>query len=104
MGFGTSKAGVAAFGNAPSLLGSLGSSYVGHWVGDVVTLGDWHVIGPFDWANGRAYDIAYAPEKGPIDLKATYDGVRGKVSVEPVDRAALPTLKRDPQTGEYRPG
>ena len=39
MGFGTSKAGVAAFGNAPSLLGTLGSSYVGHWVGDVVTLG-----------------------------------------------------------------
>jgi hypothetical protein len=31
------------------------------------------------------------------------DRVRGKVSVEPVDRAALPTLKRDPQTGEYRP-
>ena len=39
MGFGTSKAGVAAFGNAPSLLGELGSSYVGHWVGDVITLG-----------------------------------------------------------------
>jgi amino acid transporter len=39
MGFGTSKAGVTAFGNAPSLLGALGSSYVGHWVGDVVTLG-----------------------------------------------------------------
>jgi amino acid transporter len=39
MGFGTSKAGVAAFGNAPSLLGALGSSYVGHWVGDVITLG-----------------------------------------------------------------
>jgi amino acid transporter len=39
MGFGTSKAGVTAFGNAPSLLGELGSSYVGHWVGDVITLG-----------------------------------------------------------------
>ena len=39
MGFGTSKAGVTNFINAPSLLGALGSSYVGHWVGDVVTLG-----------------------------------------------------------------
>jgi hypothetical protein len=36
-------------------------------------------------------------------VNAELDGVRGKVSVEPVDRAALPTLKRDPQTGEYRP-
>ncbi len=39
MGFGTDKAGVAAFTNSPSLLGDLGSSYVGHWVGDVITLG-----------------------------------------------------------------
>jgi hypothetical protein len=39
MGFGTGKAGVAKFGNSPSLLGDLGSSYVGHWVGDVITLG-----------------------------------------------------------------
>ena len=39
MGFGTSKAGVTAFTNAPSLLGALGSSYVGNWVGDVITLG-----------------------------------------------------------------
>jgi amino acid transporter len=39
MGFGTDKAGVAAFGSSPSLLGDLGSSYVGHWVGDVITLG-----------------------------------------------------------------
>jgi amino acid transporter len=39
MGFGTSKAGVTAFINSPSLLGELGSSYVGHWVGDVITLG-----------------------------------------------------------------
>jgi hypothetical protein len=36
-------------------------------------------------------------------VNAELDGVPGKVSVEPVDRAALPTLKRDPQTGEYRP-
>jgi amino acid transporter len=39
MGFGTSTAGVTAFVNSPSLLGDLGSSYVGHWVGDVITLG-----------------------------------------------------------------
>jgi amino acid transporter len=39
MGFGTSAAGVKAFINAPSLLGALGSSYVGNWVGDVITLG-----------------------------------------------------------------
>ena len=39
MGFGTSPAGVKAFTNSPSLLGDLGSSYVGHWVGDVITLG-----------------------------------------------------------------
>ncbi len=39
MGFGAGKTGVTAFINSPSLLGDLGSSYVGHWVGDVVTLG-----------------------------------------------------------------
>ena len=39
MGFGTSPAGVKAFGNSPSLLGDLGSAYVGRWVGDVITLG-----------------------------------------------------------------
>ena len=32
-------AGVAKFTKSPSLLGDLGSSYVGHWVGDVITLG-----------------------------------------------------------------
>ncbi len=39
MGFGTGPAGVKNFINSPSLLGDLGSSYVGHWVGDVITLG-----------------------------------------------------------------
>ncbi len=39
MAFGTSAAGVKAFSTSPSLLGELGSSYVGHWVGDVITLG-----------------------------------------------------------------
>jgi amino acid transporter len=39
MGFGTSAKGLAAFGSSPSLLGDLGSSYVGSWVGDVITAG-----------------------------------------------------------------
>jgi amino acid transporter len=39
MGFGTSPAGVKAYIASPSLLGDLGSSYVGHWVGDIITLG-----------------------------------------------------------------
>ena len=34
-------------------------------------------------------------------VNAELDEVRG---AEPVDRGALPTLKRDPNTGEYRPG
>jgi amino acid transporter len=39
MGFGTSAKGIAAFGSSPSLLGDLGSSYVGSWVGNVLTAG-----------------------------------------------------------------
>jgi amino acid transporter len=39
MGFGANAAGVKAFTSSPSLLGDLGSSYVGHWVGDLITLG-----------------------------------------------------------------
>ena len=39
MGFGASKAGVTAFSSSSSLLGELGSSYVGAWIGDVITLG-----------------------------------------------------------------
>ena len=35
-----------------------------------------------------------------IDL----DDVRATSAVEPIDRGALPTLKRDPDFGEYRPG
>jgi hypothetical protein len=37
-------------------------------------------------------------------VNSDLDGVRAKASVEPVDRNALPKLKRDPKTGEYRPG
>src|SRR5271154_6468241 len=39
MGFGANAAGVKAFTNSPSLLGDLGSTSVGHWVGDLITLG-----------------------------------------------------------------
>ena len=39
MGFGADAAGVKAFTNSPSLLGDLGATYVGHWVGDLITLG-----------------------------------------------------------------
>jgi Amino acid permease len=39
MGFGASAKGVAAFTSSPSLLGDLGSSYVGSWVGNVITAG-----------------------------------------------------------------
>jgi len=39
MGFGADAAGVKAFTTSPSLLGDLGSTYVGHWVGDLITLG-----------------------------------------------------------------
>ena len=37
-------------------------------------------------------------------VNANLDDVRQRATVEPVDRGALPTLKRDPHTGEYRPG
>lgn len=39
MGFGTDDAGVAAFTASGSLLGDLGRSYIGGWVGDLITLG-----------------------------------------------------------------
>jgi hypothetical protein len=37
-------------------------------------------------------------------VNSKLDSVRAQTSVEPVDRNALPKLKRDPDTGEYRPG
>ncbi len=37
-------------------------------------------------------------------VNAELDDVRTRSQVGPVDRDALPTLKRDPRTGEYRPG
>jgi len=37
-------------------------------------------------------------------VNSELDDVRERSKVEPVDRGALPTLKRDPDSGEYRPG
>jgi len=37
-------------------------------------------------------------------VNAELDEMRGRSAAESVDRDALPTLKRDPQTDEYRPG
>ncbi len=37
-------------------------------------------------------------------VNAELDARRDRSAVEPIDRDALPTLKRDPQTDEYRPG
>jgi hypothetical protein len=37
-------------------------------------------------------------------VNAELDNVRAHSTMEPVDREALPTLRPDPNTGEYRPG
>jgi hypothetical protein len=37
-------------------------------------------------------------------INAELDRVRQSPIAEPVERDNLPTLKRDPATGEYRPG
>ena len=39
MGFGTSAKGLSAFASSGSLLGDLGTSYIGSWVGDLITAG-----------------------------------------------------------------
>lgn len=45
-----------------------------------LTVGQWHIVGPFDGGEGMAgLDKVYPPEK-EIDLKATYVGKHGKVS------------------------
>jgi hypothetical protein len=36
-------------------------------------------------------------------VNAELDELRGRPATEGVDRGSLPTLKRDPHTGEYRP-
>jgi hypothetical protein len=37
-------------------------------------------------------------------VNSELDTVRAQAAMEPIDRNALPKLKRDPQSGEYRPG
>jgi len=37
-------------------------------------------------------------------INAELDNFRANPASEPIDRDSLPTLKRDPRTGEYRPG
>ncbi len=40
-------------------------------------------------------------------VTAEVEGVQARAQraqVDPVDRRTLPTLRRDPRTGEYRPG
>ena len=37
-------------------------------------------------------------------VNSELDGMRGQATVDSVDRNALPKLKRDPKSGEYRPG
>jgi hypothetical protein len=37
-------------------------------------------------------------------VNAELDDVRARATVEPINRDTLPKLKRDPRTGEYRPG
>ena len=37
-------------------------------------------------------------------VNVNLDDVRRRATAETVDRDALPTLRRDPRTGEYRPG
>jgi hypothetical protein len=37
-------------------------------------------------------------------VNSDLDEMRARASVEPLDRDALPKLKPDPETGEYRPG
>jgi amino acid transporter len=39
MAFGTDKAGIAKFVGSSALMGDLGTSYIGAWVGDLITLG-----------------------------------------------------------------
>jgi hypothetical protein len=36
-------------------------------------------------------------------VNADLDDARARAAVEPFDRNALPQLKQDPKTGEYRP-
>jgi MOSC domain-containing protein YiiM len=69
MGFGAGPAGVKAFTSSPSLLGDLGSSYVGNWVGNVITLGT--AISAFGCCRARHAAARRARRlRGPAGLAA----------------------------------
>ena len=80
MGFGTDAAGVRAFASSGSLLGDLGSAYIGGWVGDLITLGA--AVSAFGCALACAVGasrLAFAFSRdgvGPARL-ATVSGRRG---------------------------
>jgi outer membrane protein assembly factor BamB len=40
---------------------------------------DWNIAGHFDNTEMQGFDVAYGPEKSPIDLAATYDGKHGPI-------------------------
>jgi amino acid transporter len=56
MGFGTSASGMKAFAASGSLLGDLGSKFIGSWMGDVITLGT--VVSAFGCALASAVGAA----------------------------------------------
>jgi len=49
---------------------------------------DWWVVGPFDNPDRKGLSVIYSPEKG-IDLKAEYDGKKGKVQWKEVKGNSL---------------
>ena len=54
-----------------------------------------------DWWERRRWCAGASSEVQRVN--PDLDNLRGRAAVEPVDRETLPTLKRDPDTGEYRP-
>ena len=38
----------------------------------------WMIVGPFDNPESKGFDMAFGPEKGPVDLTAEYEGAGGK--------------------------
>ncbi len=81
MGFGTDANGLKAFIGSPSLVGDLGSSYIGNWVGDLVSLG----------AAISAFGCCLACVVGASRLQfAMYRDVAGPRGLASVSRAGTP--------------
>jgi amino acid transporter len=83
MGFGTSDEGVAAFTHSSSLLGDLGTQYVGAWVGDLISLGA--AISAFGCA------LACAVGAARMLFALSRDGVGPAVLAEVSPTRATPT-------------